>query len=137
EQLQGCALRRVEPPPDAARGYAGHDRVGLHVVGHDGASADDGTVTNGDARHDEALPPEPNVVADHDRALAVGNAVLEEARELELETERILRRPVRAVFAADEDPGRPFDRAPLPDLDRPFVADERDDLGRRRVGAEL
>ena len=63
---QGLDGLIVETFPDGSCRVADHDGVGRHIFCDDSLSADDGTVTNGDAGEDGGPLANPYIVADSD-----------------------------------------------------------------------
>lgn len=80
----GDFLRRPIPPTNLQQSFnsriiksfadqfgrhAADNRIGRHILGHHGASADDGPVANVNPSQDDRLETDPHVVADRDVAL--------------------------------------------------------------------
>src|SRR5262249_13094165 len=59
-----------EALPNDARGVAGDDRIGIDVLGHDGAGRDHRARADGAARKDDRAMPDPDVVPDDDQRRA-------------------------------------------------------------------
>ena len=121
--------------PISLRRVADDDRVGPHVLGDDRLRPDDGAVADRHARHHRAAVRHPGVAADDDVAVAVGEAVLVGARQLEHRAQAVERDPLDAVQPADVEVRVGRDRGEVADDHAARVALVLDDV--RRVVAHV
>src|SRR5580692_3442578 len=54
-----------KPFSNRLRWVAADDRIGLNILRYEGATSDDGTMTNLDTRHDHRFGTDPDIAADN------------------------------------------------------------------------